>query len=150
MVEELIEINISVTQTGFAGTTPLLTACMFNDAGIAEILLQSSAELDLTSAIDEYRFDAYLIAAKCNARNAFDVLLQERGHVHFITSDNGDSTLYWILANQLLERKELIKHLREDKSSASVITDALICADIYRSDHIKDVLSELEQELKQS
>ena len=68
----------------------------------------------------------------------------------FITSDNGDSTLYWILANQLLERNELIKHLREDKRSASVITDALICADIYRSDHIKDVLSELEQELKQS
>ena len=150
MVEELIEINISVVQTGFARTTPLLTACMFNDAGIAEILLQSSAELDLTSARDEYRFDAYLIAAKCNSRNVFDVLLQERSHVNFISSDNGDSTLYWVLANQLLERKELIKHLREDKGSGSVISDALKCADIYRSDHIKDVLSELEQELKQS
>ena len=152
VVEELIENNISLTQTGFAGTTPLLTACIYNESGIAEILLQSSAELslDLTEAVDDYGFDAYLTAAKCDAREVFDVLLQETHSIKFKSSNKGDSTLYWVLQNQLVEREELIKQLKEDKQNVVVLTEALFCASIYNNDHIKDVLHEIEHELKQS
>ena len=64
VVEEMIEINISVTQPGFANTTPLLTACMFNDPGIAEILLQST-EKDLTTAQAQA---PYLSCFSCSAQ----------------------------------------------------------------------------------
>ena len=100
---------------------------------------------------DNYNFDAYLIAAKCNSAEVFEVLLQEAPNISFCYSLSGDSTLYWILQNKLMDKSDLLETLNQQKSIDRILDDASSCADIYKNDHIKGLIDDLRSELcKQS
>ena len=100
---------------------------------------------------DNYSFDSYLIAAKCNSAEVFEVLRQEAPTVSFCHSLSGDSTLYWILKNKLMDTSDLLETLTQQKSIERILDDAISCADIYKNDHIKGLIDDLRSELcKQS